>query len=254
LLAPQLLCLSYLNPMKRVEINGTKGFSVFFVPKVINSGLFNNFTAPAADSCCSEKSAKDESFLAERLLIKPFKQGEVSNPFHIPLNPVLQDRLTDMYKGLRDQFSLQPNQFWPCRGRSYFLEILMLLQNLYAFKNESALDLPLPKGDAEIEESARIMLLHYSNPRFRMAEARGSMNAFRFGARFKRSTGLSPEAYLRRVRLTVAANLLRNTLLAPTDIAVRSGYKYPSAFDRDFNRFYGKAPMAYRSDFPDPYG
>lgn len=254
LLPPQLLCVSYSNPMKTLQITNAKGCSIFFIPQVINYGLFSDSSVPTSDSPTSLQSTRDRAFLAERLLIKPFKQGEISNPFHISVNPILYNRIFDMYVGLRDQFTLQPNNNWPCRGRSYFLELLMLLQNLYAFEKDSQFDLPLPKGDVEIEESIKLLLLHYASRDIRPSDIRGPLGFLQFTTRFKRSTGMNVTSYLRLIRLTVAANLLRNTMLPPTDIALRCGYPGISRFYRDFKKMYAKDPVSYRQSFPDPYG
>ncbi|MBN2810636.1 MAG: helix-turn-helix transcriptional regulator [Spirochaetales bacterium] len=249
LLPPQLACLSYANPMKKLDIAGAKGFSIFFIPKVINYGLFNSFPQAAG-----EGSGQDDALLAERLLIKPFKQGEISNPFHIAVNPALEERVTDMYRGLRDQFSLQPNEFWPCRGRSYFLELLMLLQNLYAFEGDTDLKLALPTGDALAEQAVRQMLLSYSDSRLKCSSLRGETGRFAFSARFRTAAGMPCKEYLKSIRLTVAANLMRNTMLPPTDIAERTGYADRARFERDFRKRFGKKPAEYRADFPNPYG
>jgi len=251
LLPPQVLCLSYSNPMKKLELAEAKGFSIFFVPKVINNGLF---TEDVYQNDGLYPEGKQETFLAERLLIKPFKQGEISNPFHLSVNQFLLERLTGMYTGLRDQFSLQPNDSWPCRGRSYFLEILMLLQRLYAFEGDGARDLPLPRGNPIIEEAARMMLLRYSDPRFKVHESSASFGPILFYIFFKRLSGMSPSHYLRNIRLIVAANLMRNTMLPPADIAIRSGYSRLSVFERDFKKYHSLSPIDYRASFPNPYG
>jgi len=251
LLPPQVLCLSYSNPMKKLELAEAKGFSIFFVPKVINNGLFSEEVI-APDAMDDEE--KQETFLAERLLIKPFKQGEISNPFHLSVNQFLLERLTGMYAGLRDQFTLQPNDTWPCRGRSYFLEILMLLQRLYAFEGDGVQDLPLPRGNPIVEEAVRTMLLRYSDPRFKVHESSASFGPILFYIYFKRLSGMSPASYLRNIRLIVAANLMRNTMLPPDDIAIRSGYSRISAFERDFKKLHSLSPIDYRASFPNPYG
>jgi AraC family L-rhamnose operon regulatory protein RhaS len=251
LLPPQVLCLSYSNPMKKIELAEAKGFSIFFVPKVINNGLYSDeITTPLSIS----DEGKQENFLAERLLIKPFKQGEISNPFHLSLNQFLLERLTCMYTGLRDQFTIQPNDSWPCRGRSYFLEMLMLLQRLYAFEGDGTQDFPLPRGNPVIEESARMMLLRYSDPHFNVYESTKPLGLFVFSILFKRLSGMGPSAYLKNIRLIVAANLMRNTMLPSTDIAIRCGYQRPSAFERDFKKMHSLSPIDYRASFPNPYG
>ncbi len=251
LLPPQVLCLSYKNPMKHLELTGAKGFSIFFIPQVINHGLFSDSSCKAD---MTEENLSHDAFLAERLLIKPFRQGEISNPFHISVNPTLQGRLTDLYTGLRDQFTLQPNNFWPCRGRSYFLEILMLLQSLYAFEGDSDLDIPLPRGNPVVEEAARTMLLRYSETNLKLSSIAGRSGFLTFSSAFRRSAGLSPAEYLRKIRLTVASNLLRNTILPSQDISQRSGYARLRVFEKDFKKQFKKGPAEYRAQFPNPYG
>ena len=63
---------------------------------------------------------------------------------------------------------------------------------------------------------------------------------------FKNATGLTPYAYLTRVRMTRACTLLRDSDLTIGDIARSVGYDDPLHFSRMFRRMFGTNPKAWR--------
>jgi AraC-like DNA-binding protein len=67
-----------------------------------------------------------------------------------------------------------------------------------------------------------------------------------FARRFKEVVGLTPLAYLSRVRIDQAARLLRDTDDPVGDIATAVGYSSEFAFSRAFSRAHGIAPGRYR--------
>ena len=69
-----------------------------------------------------------------------------------------------------------------------------------------------------------------------------------FAARFVTRVGSPPATYLARVRLDVAAQLLRETSLPVNHVADRVGYTSEAAFSRAFKQHYGQPPARWRSD------
>jgi AraC-like DNA-binding protein len=67
-----------------------------------------------------------------------------------------------------------------------------------------------------------------------------------FAAKFTALVGQSPMAYLKRWRLQIGANLLRDEGLALSDVAERLGYESAAAFSRAFTREFGLSPGRYR--------
>ena len=65
-------------------------------------------------------------------------------------------------------------------------------------------------------------------------------------ARFKAHTGLSPQAYHTRLRVSEAARLLRESGLNVTEISDRLGYCNPQYFSRTFAAVRGQSPSEYR--------
>jgi AraC-like DNA-binding protein len=82
-------------------------------------------------------------------------------------------------------------------------------------------------------------------PVARMAEAAGMSEAQLF-RRFGQVTGTTPQAWLRRERIELAAHLLAATPDKIAAIALRCGYSDPFHFSRDFKRLQGEAPRSFR--------
>jgi len=84
--------------------------------------------------------------------------------------------------------------------------------------------------------------------RIRLAELAEAANlsASRFSHVFKTQTGLSPGAYLRRLRTERARHLLATSPLRIKEIMAMAGYNSKSLFVRHFKRSFGVAPSQYR--------
>lgn len=68
----------------------------------------------------------------------------------------------------------------------------------------------------------------------------------RLGSAVKRATGLSPRAYLHRLLLRDAMELLANTGMPISQVAFRLGFADPAYFTRFFKRETGQNPGAFR--------
>ncbi len=63
---------------------------------------------------------------------------------------------------------------------------------------------------------------------------------------FKEQVGQSPKGYLTAFRLRMAAQMLAETDLTVTEVAVSCGWKEASLLDRQFKENYGCTPLQYR--------
>jgi AraC-like DNA-binding protein len=72
------------------------------------------------------------------------------------------------------------------------------------------------------------------------------MSRSAFAARFTRLVGQPPLHYLTRIRMQLAAELLRGSGVGTAQIAERVGYVSDTAFCKAFKRAFGQAPGAYR--------
>lgn len=81
----------------------------------------------------------------------------------------------------------------------------------------------------------------------RLARIAG-LSPSRFAARFRETVGVGPIAYVTRLRLEIAGQLLRRTDDRVSEIAGAVGYDSLAAFSRAFKRHSGITPARWRSD------
>ena len=63
---------------------------------------------------------------------------------------------------------------------------------------------------------------------------------------FKQRFGISPREYILRLRVLIAADLLKSTSKSITEIALESGFYDHSSFTRQFKNHFGTLPLKYR--------
>jgi len=80
-----------------------------------------------------------------------------------------------------------------------------------------------------------------------LAEYAG-LSAYHFARMFKQSTGLAPHQYLVQQRLQLAEQLLRNSSLSLSQIALDCGFSSASHFSHRFKSAFGYAPSQLRQE------
>jgi transcriptional regulator GlxA family with amidase domain len=108
-------------------------------------------------------------------------------------------------------------------------------------------------GDAAIQAAQDWIAGHFSvaNPVEEMIRRTGLAERT-FKRRFTSATGLSPIAYVQRLRIEDAKRRLERTESSVDEISWQVGYEEPAFFRRLFKRVAGLAPGAYRRRFKIP--
>ncbi len=63
---------------------------------------------------------------------------------------------------------------------------------------------------------------------------------------FRRDAGISPQRFLKTVRLHRACQLLETTFLSVKQVMAQVGFNDPSHFVREFEKTFGESPCQYR--------
>lgn len=108
-------------------------------------------------------------------------------------------------------------------------------------------------GDGEIRGAQQWLSEHFSvaNPVEEVIR-RSKLAERTFKRRFASATGLTPIAYVQRLRIEDAKRRLERTDVSIDEISWRVGYEDPAFFRRLFRRTTGLAPSAYRRRFRIP--
>jgi transcriptional regulator GlxA family with amidase domain len=108
-------------------------------------------------------------------------------------------------------------------------------------------------GDQDILAAQQWLRTHFSvaNPVEEMIK-RSKLAERTFKRRFASATGLTPIAYIQRLRIEDAKRRLERTDAPVDEISWRVGYEDPAFFRRLFKRTTGMAPGAYRRKFRIP--
>ncbi len=108
-------------------------------------------------------------------------------------------------------------------------------------------------GDGEIRSAQEWLVRHFpvANPVEEMIR-RSRLAERTFKRRFAGATGLTPIAYVQRLRIEDAKRRLERTDAPVDEISWRVGYEDPAFFRRLFKRTTGMAPGAYRKRFRIP--
>ena len=108
-------------------------------------------------------------------------------------------------------------------------------------------------GDGDIQSAQQWLDTHFSvaNPVEEMIK-RSRLAERTFKRRFTNATGLTPIAYVQRLRIEDAKRRLERTDAPIDEISWQVGYEDPAFFRRLFKRTTGLAPGAYRKRFRIP--
>ena len=129
---------------------------------------------------------------------------------------------------------------------------LMIESLLYRFMAVISKDITVMgseriKGNEYVRQAVEYMQANYSKP-IHIQEVADYVNINRgyLYSLFKEELNMSPQEYLRNVRLTRASEQLNITDLPVETIAAANGYPDPAVFTKAFKKMHGLSPTKYR--------
>ena len=180
-------------------------------------------------------------------LLKPFTD---TIRYVFPVFDELLYNLKQLFSMLENELKVQSDWYWSCRCRSYFIEMMLLLERTYGL---------IGQNDS-VENSTKILNPHltkaviYIENNYRdaisledVAKAASSSHS-KLTQLFKNELDMTPIEYVWHHRLTVAKKFLEFTNLPIKDIALRCGFKTTQHFSRRFEGHYGCNPTSFRVD------
>ncbi|WP_051709802.1 helix-turn-helix domain-containing protein [Andreprevotia chitinilytica] len=233
--APAALLLDEATRPTILRGNKLQLRSACFHPGIINA----SFTPDAIRVTRYEGTTMHDAYLLEPFL-DPARMGHPMS-----LSPSVAAQIETAFTRVQAEGETQRDGNWPCRTRSWLIELLFHLRVLADEPAQITLN---AASDNRLDQALLIVHERY-NTLFtvdELARLCGS-NRTTLNDHFRRRTGSSVREYVIALRIQMAAALLRDTLLPITEVMGRVGYENQSNFTRTFRATTGMTPKTYRT-------
>ena len=212
---------------------GGKGFDVFHV--ILSDGFMSKYIA-------------DMQFLSSFYKLfgaEPLMRGKTTVPLHLKLRGEELVTTVEVMKSIAkyDKFSDPAESI--IRSNLAMVTISLLCKS---YSTNSTRANPTFSDDRALMES--ISFIHekyYEKITIEDLTRIAHISRSSYIKKFKEICKMPPSAYLSKVRIESAANMLINTNLSISEIAEKTGFYDTSHLTKAFDRVYGMSPISYRS-------
>ena len=240
-MSPSVFCLNEKDIVVLEKECGLKTQVIYFDPTIINSSFtlekvynINNF----------DKFTNIQDYF----YLNPFLNREEKTSCYFEMGLMMFKRISQLYKMLYEETNPCKSEYWVCRSRSFFLEILFLIQYIYTNLEEDD-RFHLPKTTDDLNEIILYLHTNYQN-KITIEELTKTfhINRTTLSEKFRTSTGMSIKDYLIKLRIKLSAVMLRDTMLPVSEIMYRVGFNEANHFCRMFKKYMDCSPSDYRKE------
>lgn len=183
---------------------------------------------------------------------RPFFKRSESYIGACPTNYYHGNRVFQLIERTDREITEQKDLSWPCRGRSFYIELLLLVNSIYDEGNGFENSYCGVMTD-EIREVINWLHIHYlCKITIEMVTKQFHTNKTTLNQKFKAVIGMTVMEYVGSLRMQIACSFLRKTYLPINEIMERSGYRDDAYFLRAFRKYNGCTPKEYRNQFTIP--
>ena len=239
--APSFLCFDETENPVLISKSKARYTLVYFHPKFLNI----NMTFELLRS----KSYADIATAHDMFMLKPF----IDKVYVIPIAETQIEKIEQSADYMLKELTEQRDWYWSCRGRSYFMEIIIALERMYGLigygltdkKSDNAPIIKNPK----LRDAVLYIESHYGD-RITLSDisANAGINHTTLTALMKEELGSTATQYLMQYRITIAKKQLAFTDVPIKDIANIVGFKTVQHFNRIFKGITGTTPAEFRKN------
>jgi len=240
--APSFYCI---NSKDQVHMGAREEATyrvVYFSPAIINSKFDESVVFNRNYSQLTHTETQDLIWL------NPFLCEDRNKDSFIKAGPSSLNKILHLYELMEAELDKQPDYFWPCRSRSFLLEILYAL---YSFQTRfEDLKTGLEWEDSQIDNILVYLHTHYhQNITLTSLVEKFNMNRTKINNLIQKATGQPVIAYLINLRIKLACFILRDTMRPVQEIAYLTGFNDISHFGRTFKKITNHNPSDYREKY-----
>lgn len=237
-IAPCFVCFDERKQPKLIRKHGLKCDAVYFHPTFLNVNMMFDFLHSAG----YEQVATSHDLF----LLKPFTDEK---RYAFPFFEEYMDNLNRLFDGLENELKVQSDWYWSCRSRSFFMEIILMLERTYGIVGEDVSSTSINNiNNPHLKNAVFYIESNYQeNITLDSITKAVSINHSTLTRLFKEELGVTPIEYLWQYRITVAKKHLEFTNLPVKYISVRCGFKTIQHFSRKFEKYTNNTPTTFRN-------
>jgi len=244
IIAPSVICLNHRDTIEFDRIPNCKIMVLFFQPIALNDQLkYSVFHPNFYQKMIGTTLFQDLSLLSSFYDINNSKRQ------FILLDAVSAVSLTQLLNKINKELTEQADGYWPCRSRSYFIELLFFLEGLSCNESLQNMSIVVDKDKNNIVHS----IVQYLNQNMdkkitlEQLEKKFACNRNQINKEFQRELNTTVMRYFAQMRMQLASILLRDTEIPILEVAFRVGYSDAAYFSRAFKLYCGLSPSEYRN-------
>ena len=236
-IAPCFVCFDERNAPELIRKKGVKCDSVYFHPMFLNVNMTFDLV--------HGENYENIALTHDLFLMKPFTDPE---RYTYPIFEESIGTVNQLFGFLEDELKTQSDWYWSCRSRSYFIEIILLLERSYGLIEQNQPEKNVRIFNNPNLENAVIYIENHYEESITLKDIcrAASTNHATLTRLFKEELNTTPVEYLWKHRIEVAKKHLNYTNLPIKEIAARCGFKTTQHFVRKFGESVGTTPTDYR--------
>lgn len=238
-IAPALVCINQESQMSLEDFRVFQLRVLYFKPIALNDHLaYDVFNEQYYNKMSGTTIFQDLTLLSAFYGIKSKKRvlRLVEPPFSIILN--------QLFEKIKIELCDQKDNYWPCRSRSYFIELLFFMDSMWSDEMNEAIQ----ENNHRISSKFICDIIQYLNQNIdqkvtlEMIEKKFACNRNQINREFQRELNTTVMKYLVWMRMQLASTILRDTEVPLAEVALRVGYSDVSYFSRTVKTHFGKTP------------
>ncbi len=237
--APSFLCFDETENPEFTSKCKAQYTLIYFHPKFLNI----NMTFERLRS----QNYEDIAATHDMFMLKPF----IEKAYLIPIVDTQIEKIEHAAECMRNELLNQRDWYWSCRGRSYFMEIIITLERIYGliaygFEYPAEDNLCVVKNP-KLRDAVLYIEGHYSeNLTLKDISSSAGINHTTLTVLMREQFGLTAIEYLMNYRITVAKKELAFTDVPIKDVATMVGFKTVQHFTRIFKEITKTTPAEFR--------
>ena len=239
--APAFICFDETADPVLISKQKAQYTCIYFHPEFLNVNM--------SFEMLRKKDYGDIASTHDLFLLKPF----TDKAYVIPIAEAQLEKITQAAEFMQEELRNQRDWYWSCRGRSYFMEIIIALERMYGLigygvTHQKSDNTPIVKN-AKLRDAVLYIEGHYGdNIILSDISANAGINHTTLTALMKEELGCTAIEYLMKYRITVAKKQLAFTDVPIKDVANMVGFKTVQHFGRIFKEITDTTPAKFRKN------